>query len=461
MKKNYFKYIIGVLIVFSFFFITNVSFCATANADETVCFIKPDSWDGTKLKLTLLNDQNDTLDITPEEGVLKKISNISYINTTLGDFNGDIYNFKIPNLEDKTYTKLKFSTSDESNTSTTLEYQPSKAYKISSGSDNNQTLSTFEVKIALGVELQKIKADIIKYNPDCSTSVMDNLDTIIQDVQKYVVNITSNIWDKIFTPLSSFLTYFEKDTESLDKLNSTIQKAKSTLEPGGYDDNSTKALQENITKAESAVENSSVFTNDQIKELTKQLETSISNLVVDTSTLESLLLQAKDIMDFSDYFTDDSIKNLPDTISNAQEGINDKENLTVDKVKELTNSLKDLIEKAEYDLSALNELIKKAESIDVSNYTDDSVQVLKDALTKAKSINETSDLSIQDYISTVSNLKTALDGLSQKQVTPNNTATSNPSTGDILYIIIPIIVLALVVIGFTFVYSKKKKNNNI
>lgn len=233
------------------------------------------------------------------------------------------------------------------------------------------------------------------------------------------------------------------------------------------------------------------FTQD-LKNKNPQLnESTISNLEKVTLTLQKILANSYDynlsndllipLQEINNYLSKDegqyeelnkkieeanNILNNPENkqenISKLEQNLKDAENIkdnydyfTKDQVNDIIKILDEEIEKLLPDTSKLEEILEKAKNIDISKYTDETAKLLSDAIAKTEDALK-GNLTTSKITELTTALNDAISKLLEKNITNED---KNPATGDILYIIIPVLVIATLAILFTIVYSKKKNKS--
>lgn len=125
---------------------------------------------------------------------------------------------------------------------------------------------------------------------------------------------------------------------------------------------------------------------------------------------------------------------------------------------------------------ALNDLIKKAQSLDPSKYTKASWSLVEKAVEEANKVMENEDATEQEVAKAEENLNVAISALEIASNDSTNSATNNgsnnkedgkttsnsklPKTGGTNAVYILIVGAALVVTGGVFMFARKKKSDN-
>jgi len=194
--------------------------------------------------------------------------------------------------------------------------------------------------------------------------------------------------------------------------------------------------------AQSFIENAKVITDTFTK---------------DPNSIEELkakIAEANEKVGDEDY-TEDSRTPLSQEIEIAQNIVDNESIFSQDQIDAETEELDNFIKGLVPVTTELEKAIEEAKAIDPEKYTDETVKKLYDAVEEGQNgLNNKTSLTPDKVKELTKNIKDAIAALEEKKAT---TESKNPATGDILAIIFPILALASVAGGFTFVYSKKQK----
>ena len=194
--------------------------------------------------------------------------------------------------------------------------------------------------------------------------------------------------------------------------------------------------------AQSFIENAKVITDTFTK---------------DPNSIEELkakIAEANEKVGDEDY-TEDSRTPLSQEIEIAQNIVDNESIFSQDQIDAETEELDNFIKGLVPVTTELEKAIEVAKAIDPEKYTDETVKKLYDAVEEGQNgLNNKTSLTPDKVKELTKNIKDAIAALEEKKAT---TESKNPATGDILAIIFPILALASVAGGFTFVYSKKQK----
>lgn len=211
----------------------------------------------------------------------------------------------------------------------------------------------------------------------------------------------------------------------VQKLESLIETAEAiTIDDGPYTEESYQALKDAIDVANDAV--GTIHSEDALIDEINALQAAIDALKeadngadIDVTDLEVLIATAEGISNDGGKYTDDSYQALRDAIDTANESLD-----TIQSEEDLESELAALqtaigaLEEVDggqsIDVTELKSLIEQAEGItnDDEKYTDDSYQVLLDAIDTAYEAVETID-SEEDLNSAIVALQTAIDTLEE------------------------------------------------
>ena len=272
--------------------------------------------------------------------------------------------------------------------------------------------------------------------------VTDALNDITNAYNNLELKVDKSALNKLITSISNLnLNLYTK--ESVDNLNVYLEKAKKVAE-------NSKASQDEINKAE--------------EELLKA-KNNLKLKIVDKEALKNKIMEAEKI--YKNKYTEVTIELLNESIIKAKE-ILQKENATS---LDVENAIKDLdakingLELKVVNKDSLKALIEKAENINYSNYTDDTVNYLKNEIINAKNILNKTDATELEVKEMENNLNLAINKLIQKPSInkPNKGEENNKNeivnTGDsfiIVAIFVLIITLFLNILYFTVIKKNKK-----
>ena len=272
------------------------------------------------------------------------------------------------------------------------------------------------------------------------------------------VNITANdVRDQILN-LENVKSNLKVD---IAPLREKIDEAKA-INLTGYTEETVNALKDAINSAEEKYADVDITVNEVTNQVSI-LSDAISALKVDKEKLKVLVEIVKDLLnDYSKYIDPTSMAEMRELLSKADEVIAD-DNATVDDV---SNSIKDVdkkIDELKFNRELITSLIKKAKSYDFNNYTDETVEALKNAIKEAEKLLIKDNISPDEFDEVEKDVLAAIKGLVEKNIDNdqiNSVISNNPSTGTYIVIVVVVIGIALAALIGTAVYSKKNKKVN-
>lgn len=195
----------------------------------------------------------------------------------------------------------------------------------------------------------------------------------------------------------------------------------------------------------------------------------------DKTLLNQLIAKAESMVDNADKYVSTNWQGLMDALENAKRVSADGNALEneVEKAAEILHNAI-MIQRYKADKSILEELIKKAEKVESSLYTKESVQALEKALQAAKLVMADEELSEEDQVqvdNAAKELENALAGL--KKITSGNEDNSSessasenedsPTTGDatgiLVYVAVALLVSSMMGIGLVKRCIHTRENN--
>ncbi|WP_317437353.1 discoidin domain-containing protein, partial [Thomasclavelia spiroformis] len=325
------------------------------------------------------------------------------------------------------------------------------------------------------IESQLIKAEITDTNKTAlkiaidiasliSEESLENVIPVIVDEFKAALSEANEVYNNTSATQKEVNNAFDRLANAMQKLefykgNKTklieaIEEANSKQEED-YTANSWKALQEALQEANKILADENVM-QKEVDEATNKLQEALDNLVttVDKSLLQVFVEYVSGLD--SNKYTEATWKAFETELTEANVILKDA-NATQEQVDNAYNQLV----KAYLDLrlipdkSLLEELINKAEGLNVANYTKATFDGLTKALNEAKAVYENPNATQKEVDSAKATLEKAINNL---EVTPiNNGDTTSVKTGDSSYITTS---LGLIMTsGLIASYLKKKKKS--
>ena len=212
-----------------------------------------------------------------------------------------------------------------------------------------------------------------------------------------------------------------------------------TLDTTGVVDSAVALFQKALDEAKTVLDNPNA-TQEQVDTAWDNLLTGIWSLGLkqgDKTMLEVLIAKAETMVANQSKYVQDHWQELLDALNAGQKVMDDGDALQGDvetAVEDLMNAI--LAQRYKADKSILEDLIGKAESIDLTGYTAESVAMFRSALASAQSVLADETLSEDDQ-ATVDNavaaLSAAMDGLTAggaPETTDKPEASEKPQTTD-------------------------------
>ena len=210
------------------------------------------------------------------------------------------------------------------------------------------------------------------------------------------------------------------------ELEALIEAANGYLD-GDYTAESLEALQAAITAAQ-AVANNDDATTAEVTEAITNLSNAIAGLEsirLDKSALEhEIELVSEMVANLDDYIAS-SVEGLADKLADAQ---NVLENATTQaEIDEATKTLREarLNARTKADVSALEELIAYAKSLDLSAYTTESAQAVIQTLARAEQMTNDPEITQEEVNDMVKELQASVDELIEVNESANAADTTN------------------------------------
>ena len=280
-----------------------------------------------------------------------------------------------------------------------------------------------------------------------------------------------------------------KEVEPADKtlLQKTYEYAL-TLSTEGVTDSAKKFFEDALAEAKAVLDNAAA-TQDEVNTAWDNLLKGIWGLGLtqgDKTMLEQLIAKADEMMAESDKYVQDNWQQLVDALAAAKDIYNDGDAMEEDiepAAEALLNAI--LAQRFKADKSILEDLVNKAEGMDLSGYTAESVAVFAAAFQNAKAVLADETLSEDDQgvvDEAVEELKAAIQNLStnddgdasdngdtskpddgkndnngdENKDEGQSEAMDSPETGDSVNYILVVVTL-LLVSSFAGIYCKKRK----
>ena len=257
-------------------------------------------------------------------------------------------------------------------------------------------------------------------NPDLvidiqSTSITSIESYAFRDVVGTIKVYSQEMYDLISANASSAnVVLVTGPTPSIDytALDAAIASGEA-VDTSKYAEALVTALTDAIAAGKAVKENTSATQTD-VDNAAKAINDAISNLKIDYTAMDAAIATAEDIIaNHSDEYTSESIADLKFGLDTAKAYRNrDVGQATIDQVTRvyLTLKIENLVKiDIQAMLAELQTVIGKAEAIDASEYTEESYQVLADAIELAKAMNEGSNY--QDILDAQNKINNAISKL--------------------------------------------------
>ena len=268
----------------------------------------------------------------------------------------------------------------------------------------------------------------------------------------------------------------EKPEAELKTLNETIAKA-DKVDVSLYTEESVEKFNQALKSARIIAAKEDV-TKEEVVEATEALQKAMKALEekpapkpekpeAELKTLNEMIAKA-DKVDVSLY-TEESVEKFNQALKSARI-IATKEDVTKEEVVEATEALQKAMkaleekpapkpEKPEAELKTLNAMIAKADKVDVSLYTEESVEKFNQALKSARMIAAKEDVTKEEVVEATEALQKAMKALKKKPAAnpeKENAKKPAPETGDLAFPALPSSLIALSG-AVALLLSKKKK----
>ncbi len=215
------------------------------------------------------------------------------------------------------------------------------------------------------------------------------------------------------------------------ELEALIEAANGYLD-GDYTAERLEALQVAITAAQAVAENDDA-TTAEVTEAITNLSNTIAGLVeeagVDKSALAYEIELVNEMLTNIDNYVPSSVEGLADKLASAQQ-VYDDVNAAQDAVDAATQALREarLNARTKADVSALEELIAYANSLDLSGYSRASVAVLNQAIAQNKLLLSDPEVSQDKVDAAVTEIQNAIDALEPVSETAGSTTADSTNT---------------------------------
>ena len=244
------------------------------------------------------------------------------------------------------------------------------------------------------------------------------------------VNATGSDIDLAYKKLLNAIWMLEFKAGNKEELQKLVDIAE-VLDQKEYSEESWANLVIAVSDAKNVIANENAL-QDEVDEAVEALKEAIANLekiAVNKDALNSLINSVKDKKE-EDYIAS-TWTVFAEALKNANKVVaNDK--ATQEEVDEAYNSLLRAYLKLRLtpDKSKLEDLVGRAEGIDLALYTEESASILRTALADASAVLKSNDASKEDVEKSMKALETALNSLSEKNESNNGSGNSGAGTNN-------------------------------
>ena len=209
------------------------------------------------------------------------------------------------------------------------------------------------------------------------------------------------------------------------ELNALIESAEA-INADGYTDLTYRALQAAITAAKSIAENDNATTSEVTTAIT-DLASAIADLetiTLDTSALEHEIELAESILANIDDYVPSTVEGLQEKVDAAKAALSAA---TQEEIDAATDTLREarLTARTKADVSALEEIIAYANSLNLSGYTAESRNMLDRTIVAVKRVLADPEATQEKVDQAVQTMQTAIDSL---QVVENSAGSTTADT---------------------------------
>lgn len=265
--------------------------------------------------------------------------------------------------------------------------------------------------------------------------------------------------EKAYEELLAIVQMLEFQGDAMDlRLAVTLAKA---IDTEGKTEESVAALNAAIKAAEAVLANENAL-QDEIDKALNDLNGAVAGLedkpavTVNKEKLKELLDNSKRYEERIDEYTDATANAFLAALTGAREVYENPE-ATQEEVNQAYVTLRQAIFGLREIPSKdkLEDLIKEAEKIDFSKYTEESAQAVKAALARANAVKEDQNATTEEVEEAEQMLRTALDGLHTSSVPDENGEKKAAKTGDDMNPVLPMIMGIMAV--FAVLSARKRK----
>ncbi len=213
------------------------------------------------------------------------------------------------------------------------------------------------------------------------------------------------------------------------ELNALIESAEA-ISADGYTDLTYRALQAAITAAKSAAANDNATTSEVTQAIT-DLASAIAGLetiTLDTSALEHEIELAEAILANIDDYVPSTVEGLQEKVDAAKAALSAATQAEIDAATKTLREAR-LTARTKADVSALEEIIAYANSLDLSGYSRASVLALNQTIAQSKLLFGDEEVSQETVNAAVEDIQNAIDALEPASVTTPDNGNSGTTAG--------------------------------
>ena len=205
--------------------------------------------------------------------------------------------------------------------------------------------------------------------------------------------------------------WYVYDKSELQELYNSVKDYESTY----YTEDSWNNFKEKLDSANNLLNNEVRVGDDPAGDYDCVYETGISdlkaardNLIVNKEPLKNKIDEIKGLSLVG--YTNESVSNLENAITVAEAKYNDA-NITANDVKDQISNLENVKSNLKVDIAPLREKIDEAKTINLTGYTEETVNALKDAINSAEEKYADVDITVNEVTNQVSSLSDAISAL--------------------------------------------------
>ena len=281
--------------------------------------------------------------------------------------------------------------------------------------DLEETIANAKVQVEEAVNARPGKIEAAEAAIAAGESVLADEKATADDYKEAITNITKavqELWDIV----------------SKDELNAVIEEAEA-ITAEGYTEDSYNALQNAITAAKEVAANDDATTTDVTNAITSVLD-AIAGLVredLDTSALEEWIETVEQMVANIDDYRPSTVVGLEDKLNEAKDVLANA--TTQAEIDEAAAMLREaaLNARTKADVEALVAAIEQAEAIDLSQYTAESAQAVRNAVANAKLLVDDPEATQEAVDAATEAILMAIDNLQDVTTTPGG-STDEPGT---------------------------------